>query len=322
MRKFSLLIYITLSSQLLAENSYFSEDSYRMDEREWESVRQAKKWLENDIRSMKGRDGRITFLHGATMPSVICSPLKITDIQLEVGEELKSIQAGDTARWNFSTDVSGKGKNEVVHIIVKPLDLGLDTNLLIFTDRRTYNLKLVSKKYAWTPIVNFTYNASLQSSLINYKKYQRKRADSYKKQNSFEKSPQSRVDINNLNFNYEIEGDAEWKPLRVYNDGIKTFIQMPKDMSVQEAPALVVIDSSSNKNLVNYRLKEDKYIVDKLFDSAILILGVGSDQESIMIYRVDKSSNYKPSNHLKILEVQLYRLCLCHNRYKVARCIC
>ncbi len=301
MKKILLLVCIIFNIQLFAETNYFSEDSYRLDEREWESVKQAKRWLNNDIRSMRGRDGRITFLYGATMPSVICSPLKITDIQLEAGEELKSIQAGDTARWNFSTDISGKGKNEVAHIIVKPLDLGLDTNLLIFTDRRTYNLKLVSKKYAWTPIVNFTYNASLKSSLQNYKMYQKKRIDTYKKVNSFEKSPQTKVDINNLDFNYEIEGDAKWKPIRVYNDGVKTFIQMPKDMGVKEAPALLVLDSASNKNLVNYRLKEDKYIVDKLFDSAILLLGVGADQESIMIYRVSKSNKSYKNRELKIL---------------------
>lgn len=301
MKKILLLIYIIFNIQLFADTNYFSEDSYRLDEREWESVKQAKKWLNNDISSMKGRDGRITFLYGATMPSVICSPLKITDIQLEMGEELKSIQAGDTARWNFSTDVSGSGKNEVVHIIVKPLDLGLDTNLIIFTDRRTYNLKLVSKKYVWTPIVNFTYNSSLQNSLNNYKKYQKKRIDRYKKINSFEKSPQTKVDINNLDFNYEIEGDAQWKPIRVYNDGIKTFIQMPKDMSVREAPVLLVLDSASNKNLVNYRLKDDKYIVDKLFDSAILLLGVGADQESIMIYRVSNSNKSYKNKELKIL---------------------
>jgi len=301
LKKILLLVCIIFNIQLFAETNYFSEDSYRLDEREWESVKQAKRWLNNDIRSMRGRDGRITFLYGATMPSVICSPLKITDIQLEAGEELKSIQAGDTARWNFSTDISGKGKNEVAHIIVKPLDLGLDTNLLIFTDRRTYNLKLVSKKYAWTPIVNFTYNASLKSSLQNYKMYQKKRIDTYKKVNSFEKSPQTKVDINNLDFNYEIEGDAEWKPIRVYNDGVKTFIQMPKDMGVKEAPALLVLDSASNKNLVNYRLKEDKYIVDKLFDSAILLLGVGADQESIMIYRVSKSNKSYKNRELKIL---------------------
>lgn len=303
MRKFLLLIYIIIGSQLLAENSYFSEDSYHLDKREWKSVQQAKQWLNHDISSMRGRDGRITFLYGATMPSVICSPLKITDIQLEVGEKLKSIQAGDTARWNFSTDVSGSGKNEVVHIIVKPLDLGINTNLIIFTNRRTYNLKLVSKKYVWTPIINFTYNSSLQSSLIKYKKYQMKKAENYRKLNSFEKSPQSRVDINNLDFNYEIDGDVKWKPIRVYNDGIKTFIQMPKSISVQEAPVLVVLDSSSNKNLVNYRLKEDKYIVDKLFNSAMLLLGVGSDQESVIIHRVDKNSNYNSqSSYLKLLE--------------------
>jgi type IV secretion system protein VirB9 len=291
LKKILLFIYI-LNFQLLADNSYFSEDNYQLDDREWESVKQAKEWLNNNIRSMRGRDGRITFLYGATMPSVICSPLKITDIQLEEGEELKSIQAGDTARWNFSTDVSGKGKNEVAHIIVKPLDLGIDTNLIIFTDRRTYNLKLVSKKYAWTPIVNFTYNTSLKKSLNNYKRHKAKEIREYKDKNYFATSPQTKVDINNLDFNYEIKGNTEWKPIRVYNDGVKTFIQMPKDMSVQEAPALLVLDNSSNKNLVNYRLKEDKYIVDKLFNRAILILGVGEDQESVIIKRVNKSSQY------------------------------
>jgi type IV secretion system protein VirB9 len=107
--------------------------------------------------------------------------------------------------------------------------------------------------------------------------------------------------ISNLDFNYEIEGDAQWKPIRVYNDGIKTFIQMPKDMSVREAPVLLVLDSASNKNLVNYRLKDDKYIVDKLFDSAILLLGVGADQESIIIYRVLNSNKSYKNKELKIL---------------------
>ena len=291
-----------LSYPLLANDSYYSEDSYQLDSREWESVKQAKQWLNNNVKSMKGRDGSITFLYGATMPSVICSPLKITDIQLEKGEIFKSMQAGDKARWVYNTDVSGTGKNEVAHIIVKPLDLGLDTNLIIFTNKRTYNLKLVSKKYAWTPIINFVYNDQFEASIQKYKDYKKRQAKNYKEETTFEKAPQSKVDINNLDFSYEIEGDASWKPIRVYNDGVKTFIQMPNDMQVQEAPALVVLDGASNKNLVNYRLKEDKYIVDKLFDSAMLLLGVGSDQESITIYRVHKNSNY-PTNrsHLDML---------------------
>jgi type IV secretion system protein VirB9 len=69
-------------------------------------------------------------------------------------------------------------------------------------------------------------------------------------------------------------------------------------MSVQEAPALLILDSSSKQNLVNYRLKEDKYIVDKLFESAVLLLGVGVDQERIMIYKINSNANKKHSHNI------------------------
>ena len=37
--------------------------------------------------------------------------------------------------------------------------------------------------------------------------------------------------------------------------------------------------------LVNYRVLSDRYIVDTLFDKAILIAGVGSQQERVTITR-------------------------------------
>jgi type IV secretion system protein VirB9 len=91
--------------------------------------------------------------------------------------------------------------------------------------------------------------------------------------------------INNLDFDYNIKGDASWKPTRVYNDGIKTYIQMPKNMLYNEAPIFLVLDQNDNNQLVNYRLKENNYIVDKLFNKGILIIGVGDDQEKISIER-------------------------------------
>ncbi|MGJ9087292.1 TrbG/VirB9 family P-type conjugative transfer protein, partial [Campylobacter coli] len=50
--------------------------------------------------------------------------------------------------------------------------------------------------------------------------------------------------IENLDFGYSIEGNAPFKPLRIYNDGIKTYIQMPKNLKFYEAPALMILDSS------------------------------------------------------------------------------
>ena len=49
--------------------------------------------------------------------------------------------------------------------------------------------------------------------------------------------------LGDLNFDYAItsNGDIAWKPVRVYNDGQKTIIQMPAAMAQTEAPTLLVI---------------------------------------------------------------------------------
>ncbi|WP_241362464.1 TrbG/VirB9 family P-type conjugative transfer protein, partial [Escherichia coli] len=69
-----------------------------------------------------------------------------------------------------------------------------------------------------------------------------------------------------------------------YNDGTRTIIQMPPTLSQGEAPALLVVRNGEN-TLVNYRLHEDRYIVDSLFDEAIMITGVGRHQTKVVIRR-------------------------------------
>jgi type IV secretion system protein VirB9 len=59
----------------------------------------------------------------------------------------------------------------------------------------------------------------------------------------------------------------------VFDDGKKTFIQMPKELRVYEAPTLFILDEDSEPMLVNYRVKGDYYIVDRLFDQAELRVG-------------------------------------------------
>ena len=94
-----------------------------------------------------------------------------------------------------------------------------------------------------------------------------------------------------MNFDYDVSGSAPWKPLRVYNDGVKTIIQMPATMAQTEAPTLLVVRkdggwfSEDETVIVNYRLQNDRYIVDAVFDKAILIAGVGSNQARVTITR-------------------------------------
>ena len=84
---------------------------------------------------------------------------------------------------------------------------------------------------------------------------------------------------------YVVAGNAAFRPVRVYNDGIRTFLEMPLYMRSREAPVLHVIDSAGQQQIVSYRLRDDRYIVDQVFDRAVLSSGVGWSQEKVTIYR-------------------------------------
>jgi type IV secretion system protein TrbG len=70
----------------------------------------------------------------------------------------------------------------------------------------------------------------------------------------------------------------------VVDDGKKTFIQMTPNAARREAPVLVVLGPESPE-MVNYRVKGDMYIVDRLFERGALILGVGKKARRAEIIR-------------------------------------
>jgi type IV secretion system protein TrbG len=92
--------------------------------------------------------------------------------------------------------------------------------------------------------------------------------------------------VDSLCFDYRIKAKTDLiKPVRVFDDGEKTFIQMNRDTQTREAPVLVVIGSDGKQEMVNYRVKGDMYIVDRLFDRADLILGTGKKAQRVEIER-------------------------------------
>ncbi|MBX9693005.1 MAG: TrbG/VirB9 family P-type conjugative transfer protein [Cyanobacteria bacterium] len=89
-----------------------------------------------------------------------------------------------------------------------------------------------------------------------------------------------------LNFNYRIKGDSpSWKPLRVYSDKSKTYIQFPANVKYDRTPALVMLGAANQQQLVNYRMLNDRYVIDQVIDRAALISGVGRHQQRIEIAR-------------------------------------
>jgi len=202
---------------------------------------------------------------------------QVSDIALEPAEKLISVSAGDTLRWVLGDTTSGEGKDAVVHILVKPIQADLETNLVITTDRRTYHLELRSTPSAYMASLSWTYPAS---ELMSLKK---PRGES-------EPAPsipgEGTVDPERLRFRYRIEGNAPFKPTRVFDDGSKVYIQFPSGLAQSEAPPLFVIGPDGKPGLVNYRVRGTTYIVDRLFAAAELRLGT-SPQRVVRIVRTD-----------------------------------
>jgi len=261
------------------------------------SLQLAKKFINGKDKSFYRPDGGIVFLHGGTLPSILTAPLRLTDIELEPGEIIKEVQLGDTVRWQVSPSISGSGSTQVSHVIVKPTDSGLATTLDIFTDRRSYHVNLKSTNKNYFPVVAFAYRDQLQNVWDNYNN----QISATKKANTIADPDIGFKNTEDLDFGYDISGSTSWKPTRVYNDGVKTYIFMPRSMNSKDAPVLLALDGSGSQKIVNYRIVNNKFIVDNLFDKAILLIGVGSNQDKVTITRSRSSHSGRGSN-LSVLD--------------------
>jgi len=74
----------------------------------------------------------------------------------------------------------------------------------------------------------------------------------------------------------------------VFDDGAKTYIQMPAELAHREAPVLLVLGKDGKGEMTNYRVKDQTYIVDRIFDRANLVLGSGKKAQKVEISRGHK----------------------------------
>jgi type IV secretion system protein VirB9 len=271
---------------------YFSKDNLKLTKQEKSAMAIAQKWKATSaagIPPSPGANGTIQFVYGVQQPSIVCAVLQVCDVALQAGELVNSIHLGDTARWNIDPAITGSGANEVQHLVIKPMDVGLETSLDVFTNLRAYHIQLRSHRTQYMPKVAFTYP---EDSLAKW--------DAFKKRETKDREektiPKTGEYLGDLNFDYEITSDSDvgWKPVRVYNDGQKTIIQMSPSMSQTEAPTLLIVRkeggvfTDDETEIVNYRVQGDRYIVDSIFNRAILIAGVGGDQDSVTIQKGGK----------------------------------
>ena len=252
-----------------------------------DAVQMSEKWMAERNQPAVGRDGRVLYSYGAGLPTVVCAPLRVCMIELQAGEKLVGEpHIGDSVRWNLSPAMYGNGGSATSVIVLKPQGPGLDTNLLITTDRRAYYLRLLSKPDDYVARVAFAYPDDAE----NEKKWQQHLAEQKAQETKatvIAELPPNAVE--SMYFNYRLKGgDDIIRPVRVFDDGKKTYIQISEAARNREAPVLVVVGPDGKQEMVNYRVKDDMYIVDRLFERAELILGSGKKARKVEIERERK----------------------------------
>jgi type IV secretion system protein VirB9 len=219
------------------------------------------------------------FADGA-LYQVYAAPGQVTDIALQDGEQLTGsgpVAVGDTVRWLLGDTESGSANGKKVHILIKPTRPELTTNLVINTDRRTYHLELRSTEKTYMASVSWLYP---QDELIALRR-QSVVADAA--------APVAALDLSNLHFRYAIDGDQPpWRPLRAFDDGKKVYIEFPPGIAQGEMPPLFIIGpEGGTSQLVNYRVRRNHMIVDRLFAAAELRLGDKGSERRVRIVRTD-----------------------------------
>ncbi|MGK0489919.1 MAG: type IV secretion system protein VirB9 [Sphingomonas echinoides] len=198
---------------------------------------------------------------------------QVTDIMLQDGETLSdtgAVAAGDTVRWVIGEAASGEGVGRRTHILVKPTDPGLATNLVINTTKRTYHVELRSTPAIYMASVGWSYPQDELIAIQHARDAEAAKAET---------QVQTGIDPARLDFAYRLSGpDTPWRPAQVFDDGAKTYVLMPAGITQSELPPLFLLGDKNKAELVNYRVSGRYLIVDRLFTVAELRLGTRKQQ--------------------------------------------
>lgn len=293
MRRIVLILCVQIFLLLASANTLAKDEAER-------AMALAKKWQRHSGSPIISQNGRVLFVYGESQPTVVCAVFSLCDISMQVGEIINTVNVGDTVRWNISPARVGEGAILEEHLIIKPHAAGLRTSLFIATNRRSYMIELRSHETDSMGKIGFLYNGgsdaiNLQSATQNQSLATAfgssdiallpppPESDTVPERVVVETTPVGDDVIGQqLDFNYSISGArVPWRPIRVYDDGKRTFIDFDKErVSSSELPVFLVNDIDSVGAIVNYRYSNGRIVVDGLFNRGTLILGAGKSRKS------------------------------------------
>jgi len=224
---------------------------------------------------------------GQSVPTLTCAPDRACDLELEAGEEIDGLALGATDRWEVTQFFEGAGEL-TPHVLLKPSEFGLKTNLVVVTNRRTYHLELASiEKESETEPAYHHHMAFWYPQQWA----QRVRSEEEASEKPAQPEPVAQpFDAGDLNFAYEVDPPRRkkrrlpWRPRAVFDDGERIFIKLPA--AARPLPAVVGRQVDGSPLPVNEQFRGDTFVIPTLVEELELVSGSGKARRWLTIRRL------------------------------------
>ena len=126
---------------------------------------------------------------------------RVTSVEFAEGETIRSIIAGDTEGFQLDGVPGGQA------FAIKPIASDVQTNITVYTNRRSYYFSVTESRTPTYYVVRFAYPSE-------------------------EARPQNAVAQRAVNASYGTSGRESFTPVSVYDDGTFTYFQFPSNAPV------------------------------------------------------------------------------------------
>lgn len=222
----------------------------------------------NDTQDAVNAQGNatMTFAYSPTqLYKIYCRRGYLTDLAFRKGETIQFVGGGDTAGWA----VSSATVDGIPHLYIKPVVEVSTTNLIVTTNKRSYQLIVHSADW-YNPMVSWTYATEDHQDMLR----------SEQKNEAARTASVHATDVESLDFSYKVKGkNAEYRPETVFSDGMRVYLKFSK-LPQRQVPIFIQEKGSRMMTLVNYQQKDNYYIIDAPFERAQLRV---SEHENVTI---------------------------------------
>ena len=199
---------------------------------------------------------------------IYCQPYRVTDLMLEPGEQVIEMPfLSEEKVWEIGAGVSRNGNIDTQHFFLKPAYSGLISSFIIITDKRVYHILLKSFKDCFMTQVKWNYPNTMPFTLKTEAMNER-----MNKMNRLTKETVG-VDPRYLSFDYKMTYSPfkkpYWLPVRIYDDGAKTYIVMNETVLHMTSPILF----NQKNERINYSVDKTLIIIPELVEKVTMRVG-------------------------------------------------